>query len=41
MPKPRVLAKFGERWAPYRTTAAWYLWRAVDLEREGRLPVPD
>jgi DNA-3-methyladenine glycosylase II len=38
MPQPRVLAKFGERWAPYRSTAAWYLWRAVDLEREGRLP---
>jgi DNA-3-methyladenine glycosylase II len=33
MPKPKALAKFGERWAPYRTTAAWYLWRAVDLAR--------
>ncbi len=34
MPKPKSLAKFGERWAPYRTTASWYLWRAVDLHRE-------
>jgi DNA-3-methyladenine glycosylase II len=34
MPKPKALAKFGERWAPYRTTAAWYLWRAVDFDRE-------
>ena len=36
LPKPRVLATFGERWAPYRTTAAWYLWRAVDFNREWR-----
>ena len=36
IPKPRALAKFGERWAPYRTTASWYLWRAVDLDRERR-----
>ncbi len=36
LPKPRVLAAFGERWAPYRTTAAWYLWRAVDFDREQR-----
>lgn len=34
LPKPRELAEFGARWAPYRTTAAWYLWRAVDLHRE-------
>lgn len=33
MPKPKALLKFGERWAPYRTTASWYLWRAVDLHR--------
>ncbi|MGH8198553.1 MAG: DNA-3-methyladenine glycosylase family protein [Steroidobacteraceae bacterium] len=36
LPKPNALAKFGERWAPYRTTASWYLWRAVDLNREPR-----
>ncbi|MDH4259353.1 MAG: DNA-3-methyladenine glycosylase [Gammaproteobacteria bacterium] len=34
LPKPKVLANFGERWAPYRTTASWYLWRAVDFYRE-------
>jgi DNA-3-methyladenine glycosylase II len=34
LPKPKALAKFGERWAPYRTTASWYLWRAVDLHRK-------
>jgi DNA-3-methyladenine glycosylase II len=31
IPKPRELAKFGERWRPYRTVASWYLWRAVEL----------
>jgi DNA-3-methyladenine glycosylase II len=36
-PRPRELAEFGLRWAPYRSTAAWYLWRAVDLRKEGRL----
>jgi DNA-3-methyladenine glycosylase II len=38
MPTPGALATFGERWGPHRSAAAWYLWRAVDLEREGRLP---
>ena len=30
MPKPMSLLAFGDRWRPYRTTAAWYLWRAAD-----------
>lgn len=28
-PRPRELALIGERWSPYRTTAAWYLWQAA------------
>ncbi len=40
MPAPKVLALFGERWGPYRSAAAWYLWRAVDLARAGQLPAP-
>jgi len=40
MPKPRALAAWGERWKPYRSTAAWYLWRALELERAGTLPLP-
>jgi DNA-3-methyladenine glycosylase II len=40
MPEPKVLAMFGERWAPHRSAAAWYLWRAVDLFRAGQLPPP-
>jgi DNA-3-methyladenine glycosylase II len=30
MPKPKDLLKFGDRWRPHATTAAWYLWRAAD-----------
>ncbi|MBN8245945.1 MAG: DNA-3-methyladenine glycosylase 2 family protein [Verrucomicrobia bacterium] len=33
MPAPKALAEHGERWRPHRTTASWYLWRAVDLAR--------
>ncbi len=33
LPKPNELLAFGERWRPYRTTAAWYLWRAADASR--------
>jgi DNA-3-methyladenine glycosylase II len=29
-PKPRELAAIGEPWAPWRSVAAWYLWRAAD-----------
>ena len=31
LPSPKRLAKHGERWRPYRTVAAWYLWRANEL----------
>jgi DNA-3-methyladenine glycosylase II len=30
MPTPEQLAKYGVRWAPHRTHAARYLWRAAD-----------
>ena len=30
MPEPEELEKFGQRWKPYRTSAARYLWRAAD-----------
>jgi len=29
-PTPKELLKFGARWRPHATTAAWYLWRAAD-----------
>ena len=31
-PKPKALAELGQAWAPYRSTAAWYLWRAAELK---------
>ncbi len=37
-PKPKELAIQGEAWAPYRSTAAWYLWRAADEGRKIKLP---
>ncbi|MDX2053677.1 MAG: DNA-3-methyladenine glycosylase [Polyangiaceae bacterium] len=30
MPRPKELLAHGELWRPYRTVAAWYLWRAAD-----------
>jgi DNA-3-methyladenine glycosylase II len=40
MPRPKALAVWGERWRPYRSAAAWYLWRALELKRAGTLPAP-
>ncbi|MGD9841778.1 MAG: methylated-DNA--[protein]-cysteine S-methyltransferase, partial [Steroidobacteraceae bacterium] len=28
MPTPKQLKAYGERWAPYRSIASWYMWRA-------------
>ena len=33
LPSPGELREFGERWRPYRSTAAWYFWRALELPR--------
>ncbi|MGC4028997.1 MAG: DNA-3-methyladenine glycosylase 2 family protein [Steroidobacteraceae bacterium] len=38
LPQPRALAGFGERWQPYRSAAAWHLWRAVEMHQQGVLP---
>ena len=34
MPTPNVVRQYGERWKPYRTAAAWYLWRAADRSKK-------
>lgn len=39
-PKPRALAEIGAAWGPFRTTAAWYFWRAADLSKDGRFKAP-
>lgn len=28
---PKALELIGQRWAPYRSIAAWYLWRATEI----------
>ena len=33
LPTPKELLAHGERWRPHRTTASWYLWRALDLKK--------
>src|SRR3712207_2153864 len=35
LPNPKQLHKAGEKWRPYRSVAAWYFWRALDLQAEG------
>ncbi len=30
--KPKDLGKYGERWAPFRSAAAWHLWRFIDTQ---------
>ncbi len=34
MPTPKEVLCYGERWKPYRTAAAWYLWRAADRAKQ-------
>ena len=29
-PTPKQLRRYGVRWSPYRSIAAWYLWRAAE-----------
>jgi len=32
LPSPVELREHGERWRPYRSVAAWYLWRSLDSQ---------
>jgi DNA-3-methyladenine glycosylase II len=32
LPPPREVQRIGAPWAPYRSAAAWYLWRSMDGE---------
>jgi 3-methyladenine DNA glycosylase/8-oxoguanine DNA glycosylase len=34
LPSPEKLQKIGKKWSPYRTVAAWYLWRSLELPSE-------
>ncbi len=33
VPTPKELLAIGERWRPFRSVAAWYFWRALDLPK--------
>jgi DNA-3-methyladenine glycosylase II len=33
LPKADVLLRRGKRWAPFRSVASWYMWRACDLAK--------
>jgi DNA-3-methyladenine glycosylase II len=37
-PKPKALAQIGEAWRPYRSIAAWYLWRSAELAKTSAPP---
>ena len=30
LPTPKALLALGEKWRPYRSVAAWYMWRALE-----------
>jgi DNA-3-methyladenine glycosylase II len=36
-PKPKALAEIGQAWAPHRSIAAWYLWRASDEAKRAKI----
>jgi len=38
LPSPKQLAKCSEKWRPYRSTAALYLWRIADTAKKKSLP---
>jgi DNA-3-methyladenine glycosylase II len=38
LPKPDIMHRRAKRWAPYRSVASWYLWRACDLAANKQLP---
>ena len=37
-PLPKRVLKIGAKWAPYRTIAAWYLWRLLDADKPVKVP---
>lgn len=38
MPKAKALLAYGERWKPHRSAGAWYMWRAIELHQQDKLP---
>jgi DNA-3-methyladenine glycosylase II len=40
-PKPKALAEIGRSWSPYRSVAAWYLWRSSELAKNAAKNYPN
>ncbi len=40
LPRPEVMERRARKWAPWRSVASWYLWRACDLAA-GKLVQPE
>jgi DNA-3-methyladenine glycosylase II len=40
LPTPAEMERRGARWAPWRSVASWYLWRACDLASGKIIPMP-
>ncbi len=38
LPKPKALLAYADRWKPHRSAGAWYMWRAIELHQQGKLP---
>jgi methylated-DNA-[protein]-cysteine S-methyltransferase len=34
LPEPSQMLRRAEKWRPFRSVAAWYMWRAVELDRK-------
>jgi DNA-3-methyladenine glycosylase II len=32
LPRPKELTAIGEKWRPYRSIAAWYWWRSLEID---------
>jgi 3-methyladenine DNA glycosylase/8-oxoguanine DNA glycosylase len=41
LPTTKDLARYGEKWKPWRSVASWYLWRATDRKPETAKSRPD
>ena len=35
LPTPKQLHAIGDKWRPYRSLAAWYFWRALEMQTPG------
>ena len=40
LPKPDVMERRAKRWAPWRSVASWYMWRACDLANKATADKP-